>query len=49
MESKDILKESDIKNRTCYYFDDIMRDWDRNIDIIRLKILKGKIRKDFNF
>ena len=25
MESKDELKEIDIKNRTCYYFDDIMR------------------------
>ena len=26
MESKDELKEIYIKNRTCYYFDDIMRD-----------------------
>ena len=25
MESKDELKEINIKNRTCYYFDDIMR------------------------
>ena len=25
MESKDELKEIDIKNCTCYYFDDIMR------------------------
>ena len=25
MESKDELKEIDIKNRTFYYFDDIMR------------------------
>ena len=25
MESKDELKEIDIKNRTCYHFDDIMR------------------------
>ena len=25
MDSKDALKEIDIKNRTCYYFDDIMR------------------------
>ena len=24
METKDELKEIDIKNRTCYYFDDIM-------------------------
>ena len=28
MESKDELKEIDIKNRTCYYFDDIMTDKD---------------------
>ena len=32
MESKDELKESDIKNRTYYYFDHIMRAWDRDID-----------------
>ena len=25
MESKDELKKFDIKNRTCYYFDDIMK------------------------
>ena len=25
MESKDELKEVDIKNHTCYYFDDILR------------------------
>ena len=25
MDSKDELKETDIKYRTCYYFDDIMR------------------------
>ena len=30
MESKDELKEIDIKDRTCYYFDDIM--WVRDID-----------------
>ena len=28
MERKDELKEIDIKNRTCYYFDDIIRDLD---------------------
>ena len=28
MESKDELKEIDIKSRPCYYFDDIMRDKD---------------------
>ena len=25
MESKDELKETDLKNRTCYYFDDIIK------------------------
>ena len=28
MKSKNDLKEIDIKNRTCYYFDDIMSDRD---------------------
>ena len=28
MESKDELNKIDIKNRTCYYFDDIMTDRD---------------------
>ena len=28
MEKKDELKEIDIKNRTCYYFDDIIKDSD---------------------
>ena len=32
MESKDELKEIDIKNRTCYYFDDVMRTWDTDND-----------------
>ena len=32
MESKDELKEIDIKNRTCHYFDDIMGAWDIDID-----------------
>ena len=26
MESKDKLKEIDVKSRTCYYFDDIIKD-----------------------
>ena len=38
MESKDELKEIDIKNRTCYYFDDIVRI----IDINFRDILQGK-------
>ena len=28
MESKNKLKEIDIKNRTCYYFNDIIKDVD---------------------
>ena len=31
MERKDKLKEIDIKNCTCYYFNDIMRAWDIDI------------------
>ena len=30
MDSKDELKEIDIKNLRCYYLDDIMRVWDRD-------------------
>ena len=41
MESKDKLKESDIKNYTCYYFNDIMRVWDRDIDLENF--IRGKI------
>ena len=32
MKSKDELKEIDIKNYTCYYSDDRIRFWDRDID-----------------
>ena len=31
MESKDELKETDIKNRVCYYFDDTIKDIDINL------------------
>ena len=31
MESKDELKEIDIKNLACYYFDDIIRDFDNTL------------------
>ena len=35
MESKDELKEIDIKNRTCYYSDDIIADRDMySVDIL---------------
>ena len=33
MESKDEFKKLIKKNRTCQYFYDIMRAWDRDIDI----------------
>ena len=38
MESKDEIKELDIKNRTCYYFDDIIE----NKDIYSVDILLDK-------
>ena len=44
MESKDELKEIDIKNRTCYYFDDIIRFWDRDIDFSEI-LLDKKLSK----
>ena len=34
MESNDKLKEIDIKNRTCYYFDDIIKIEDFDLDNI---------------
>ena len=34
MESNDKLKEIDIKNRTCYYFDDISKVKDFDLDNI---------------
>ena len=36
MESRDELKEINIKNCACYYFDDIIRDFDTNFDNILL-------------
>ena len=36
MESKEELKETDIKNRTCYYFDDIIKDIDIDFNNILL-------------
>ena len=42
MESKDELKEIAIKNRTCYYFDDIMRGWDIDINTDFSGISLGK-------
>ena len=35
MESKDELKQTDIENRTCYYFDDIIKNRDiYSVDIL---------------
>ena len=39
MESKNELKEIDIKIRMCYYFDNIMRAWDIDIDTDFIGIL----------
>ena len=36
MKGKDKLKETYIKNRVCYYFDDIMRAWDIDFSDILL-------------
>ena len=36
MESKEKLKEIDIKNRVCYYFDDIINAIDINFDNVLL-------------
>ena len=41
MESKDELKETDIKNRTCYYFYDVMRVIDVNFITVSYKTLMG--------
>ena len=36
MQSNDKLKDIDIKNRTCYYFDDIIKIEDLDLDNILL-------------
>ena len=46
MEGKDELKEINIKNRTCYYFDDIVEVEDLYSGDILLK--KKIIRKFFD-
>ena len=45
MESQDKFKEYDIKNRTCYYFDDISRFWDTNINFSDI-LLHEKLYKE---
>ena len=47
MESKDELQEIDIKNCTCYYFDDITRT--RNRDIYSSDILLDEILHKKNY
>ena len=42
MENKDEAKEIGIKNRTCYYFDDIVRDRDKDRYIYSAAILLGE-------
>ena len=49
MESKNELKETDIENRTCYYFDNIMRAWDIDIDTdLSGLLLDEKLYKEKN-
>ena len=45
MESQNELKEIDIKNRMCYYFDDTIRFWDRDIDFSNV-LLNEKLYKE---
>ena len=47
MESKDELKESDIKNRTRFCFDGIIKFWDRDIDFSNI-LLEEKLYKENN-
>ena len=46
MGSKDELKEIDIRNRTCYYFDDVINGIDINFSDI---LLDQKLYKIFQF
>ena len=45
MESKNELKETNIKNCTCYYFDDIVRVFGRDIDFSDI-LLDKKLYKE---
>ena len=46
MDSNNELKEIDIKNRTCYYFDDIIKIEDLDLDKI---LIDEKSLKIFQF
>ena len=45
MESKDKLKEIDIKNHTCYCFPDTIRFWDRDVEFSDI-LLDKKLYKE---
>ena len=47
MESKNEFKKIDIENRMCYYSDDIIRFWDRDIDFSDI-LLDEKLYKERN-
>ena len=47
MEREDKLKEIDIKNPTCYYFDDIIRFWDRDIDFNYILLSKTLYKEKY--
>ena len=43
------IKRDDLKNRTCYYFDDVMRAWDIDVKIDFSDIsLEEKLYKENN-
>ena len=46
MKSKDELKEIDIKNRTCYYFDDTTRQWGRDIHFSDILLDENYIKEN---
>ena len=45
MKSKDNLKETDIKKRTCYHLDHIMRVWDEDFNFSGI-LLDKKLYKE---
>ena len=46
MESKDDLEKIHIENHTHYYFGDIMRVWDKDIDFSDILLEKSYIKKN---
>ena len=48
MDNNNELKETDIKNRTCYYFDDIIKIEDFNLDNILIDEISYKIILVYN-